>query len=305
MDAQLPACVRIASIRRVAFMMSNAIGDTLISMVIVQNLRASGIDVCVFGTHVHALRHWFPHVEIHPLPHEADCAALLEPFDAVVQMHRHQPFAQLADAHPHVIDLHDVEYGTWSGCMAERFAQFSRTQFGVAASTTDNGIVAPATLKHRRFRHRVVIHPEASTDDKRWSRERFIALARRLQALGYEVCFVIAPSERMRWSGLEQRGIAAPEFDDLHALACWLYESGWFIGNDSGIGHLASNLSIPTVSLFRRRAVAERWRPAWGTVRVVLPRQWIPTARLKEKFWRQALTCRRVVTVFRQLAEQA
>lgn len=212
---------------------------------------------------------------------------------------------RLTNAHPHVIDLHDVEYGDGPGCMAERFARFSRTHFGAAGSTTDNGIVAPATLKHRRHRHRVVIHPEASTHDKRWSPARFIALGKRLQALGYEVCFVIAPNERERWHGLEQRGIAAPHFDDLHALACWLYESGWFIGNDSGIGHLASNLSIPTISLFRRRAVAERWRPAWGTVRVVLPRQWIPTARLKEKFWREALTCRRVVKVFRQLAEQA
>jgi hypothetical protein len=35
-----------------------------------------------------------------------------------------------------------------------------------------------------------------------------------------------------------------------------------------------------------------------------LPWQWLPTARLKEKFWREALTCRRVVAVFRQLAEQ-
>jgi heptosyltransferase-3 len=303
-DATLPKSVRLASIRRVAFVMSNAIGDSLVSMVIVQNLRASGIDVCVFGTPIYALRHWFPHVEIHPLPREADCAARLEPFDAVVQMHRHQPFAHLAGAHPHVIDLHDIEYADAHGCMAERFVQFCRTRFGIVTGTTENGITAPATLKHRRYRHRVVIHPEASTDDKRWSRARFIALARRLQALGYEVCFVIAPSERARWTELETLGIAAPAFDDLHALACWVYESGWFIGNDSGIGHLASNVSVPTISLFRRRAVAERWRPAWGTVRVVLPWQWLPTSRLKEKFWREALTCRRVVAVFRQLAEQ-
>jgi heptosyltransferase-3 len=35
--------------KRVAFVMSNAIGDTLVSMVIVQNLLRSGIEVTVFG----------------------------------------------------------------------------------------------------------------------------------------------------------------------------------------------------------------------------------------------------------------
>jgi hypothetical protein len=40
-----------------------------------------------------------------------------------------------------------------------------------------------------------------------------------------------------------------------------------------------------TIQVFRRR-VAERWRPAWGTVDVVLPWQWVPTSYLKEKLWR-------------------
>jgi hypothetical protein len=84
-----------------------------------------------------------------------------------------------------------------------------------------------------------------------------------------------------------------------------VYESGWFIGNDSGIGHLASNLGIPSISLFRRRRVAERWRPAWGLVDVVLPWQWVPSAYLKERFWRHTLTCNRVLSAFARLTRQA
>ena len=79
----------------------------------------------------------------------------------------------------------------------------------------------------------------------------------------HDVQFVIAPHERERWRDLAALDIAAPHFANLHELACCVYESGWFIGNDSGIGHLASNLGIPSLSLFRRRRVAERWRPAW------------------------------------------
>lgn len=305
MSAARPESDTFASIRRIAFVMSNALGDSLISMVIVENLRANGYEVSVFGTHIHALRRWFSHVTVYPLPAEADRASCFAPFDAVLQMHRHQPFADLARVHPRVIDLQDIEYGDWPGCMAERFARLCRERFGVVSGTTDNAMIAPIWLDHRRFRRRVVIHPEASTDDKRWLRERFITVAKRLQSLGYEVCFVLASHERGRWADLERHGILAPEFRDLHALACWLYESGWFIGNDSGIAHLASNLRVPTISLFRRRAVAKRWRPAWGTVRVILPWSWIPSAHLKEKLWRHAITCRHVIAVFRQMAEQA
>jgi heptosyltransferase-3 len=201
--------------------------------------------------------------------------------------------------------LHDVEFGDRPGCMAQRFADFCRDDLALRAPVVDNGITAPASLVHRRNDKRVMIHPEASTEDKRWFSHRFVRLAQRLRKRGYDVQFVIAPHERERWRDLAALDIPAPHFANLHQLACCVYESGWFIGNDSGIGHLASNLGIPSLSLFRRRRVAERWRPAWGVVDVVLPWQWVPTAYLKEKLWRQTLTCNRVLAAFARLTRQA
>jgi len=115
---------------------------------------------------------------------------------------------------------------------------------------------------------------------------------------------VIAPHERERWHTLSEAGLPVTEFDTLHDLAAWVYESGWCIANESGIGQLASNLDIPTLSLFRRRGVAERWRPAWGRTRVVLPWQWVPTAFLKERLWRQTLTCGRVLAAFQRMVHE-
>ncbi|WP_233836463.1 glycosyltransferase family 9 protein [Paraburkholderia sp. ZP32-5] len=286
---------------RIAISMSNALGDTLVLMTIAYNLHQAGVDVTVFGSQAHALRQWFPRIAIYPLPHGTDARAAFAPYDVVLQMHRHQPLAHLRDVHPNVRDLDDVIFGDRPGCMAERFADFCRDSLGLREVVTGNGITPPATLRHRIHQRRVAIHPEASTEDKRWLAARFIRLARQLSKRGYEVHFVIAPHERERWRALERAGIAMPEFDSVDALASWLYESGWFIGNDSGVGHLASNLRVPTISLFRRRGVSERWRPAWGTVRVVLPWQWVPTAGLKERFWRQTLTCSRVMAAFRSI----
>lgn len=293
-----------APVGRVAFVASNAIGDTLVSMVIVRNLLDHGADVTVYGTPAHALRHWFPDVSIFPLPRE-NIATAFAPYDRVFQMQRNQPLHDLADVHPRVVTLHDVEFGDRPGCMAQRFADFCRDDLSLSAAVLDNGIAAPPSLEHRRHGKRVMIHPEASTEDKRWFPHRFIRIAQRLRKRGYDVQFVIAPHERERWRDLAKFDIPAPHFANLHELACCVYESGWFIGNDSGIGHLASNLGIPSLSLFRRRRVAERWRPAWGVVDVVLPWQWVPTAYLKEKLWRQTLTCNRVLAAFSRLTRQA
>ncbi|SAL56689.1 heptosyltransferase family protein [Caballeronia udeis] len=293
-----------APVGRVAFVTSNAIGDTLVSMVIVRNLMDNSVDVTVYGTPAHTLRHWFPGVAICALPQDG-LTTTFAGYDTVFQMQWNQPLRDLVDVHPHVVTLHDVEFGNRPGCMAQRFADFCRDDLALREPVLDNGITAPAGLVHRRNSKRVMIHPEASTEDKRWFSHRFVRLAQRLRKRGYDVQFVIAPHERERWRHLAAFDIPAPRFENLHELACCVYESGWFIGNDSGIGHLASNLGIPSLSLFRRRGVAERWRPAWGVVDVVLPWQWVPTAYLKEKLWRQTLTCNRVLAAFARLTRQA
>jgi len=286
---------------KVAFVMSNAIGDTLVCMIIVKNLIKNNIPVTVFGSPAFALRGWFPGVVIRSLPAGDEVAPALAGFDTVIQMQVDQPIRTLQQCHPRVVTLHHVEFGEREGCMGERFAEFCRRDLLLPNIDTDNGLFAPAELQHRRYKQRVMIHPEASTPDKCWTPQRYIKIALQLRRRGFDVHFVIAPHERVRWGGLAAHGISAPHFSDLNALAGCVFESGWFIGNDSGIGHLASNLHIPTISLFRRRRVAMRWRPVWGRVGVVLPWQWIPSSFLKEKLWRQTLTCGRVLRTFSRL----
>ena len=106
-----------------AFVASNAIGDTLISMVIVRNLIDHGFDVTVYGTSAYAFREWFPHITILPLPQE-NIAATFATYDTVFQMQWNQPLHDLIDVHPNVSTLHDVEFGKRTGCMAQLFTDF-------------------------------------------------------------------------------------------------------------------------------------------------------------------------------------
>jgi heptosyltransferase-3 len=281
--------------------LSAAIGDSLLMMTIARNLQQHGVLVTVFGRQIQSLRDWFPGVETQADLDAEDLAAGLSCFDTVIQMHRNKPFAGLEQCHPRVMLLDHVCGVHSSESMADRLAQFCRDELGLAGAHKSNGMTAPPGLQHRKHPTRVAIHPTASTADKCWLPSRFIRLAIRLRELGFSPEFVVAPQERADWMHIERFGLTLPELGSLENVATWIYESGWFIGNDSGIGHLASSLHIPTLSLFMRRGIAHTWRPGWGAGQVLIGSTYLPTGFLKERYWKYMLSVSQVSRAFEQL----
>jgi ADP-heptose:LPS heptosyltransferase len=85
---------------------------------------------------------------------------------------------------------------------------------------------------HPRTGRRIVIHPGAARPVREWPRERFAAVAAQLETEGWEV-ETLDPASR-----------------DLAGLLDRLAGADRFIGNDSGPGHLAALLGVPTFTLF-------------------------------------------------------
>ena len=297
-------CVANAKARTAAFVMSPALGDSLNLLVIAHNLVRAGWQVEIFGNHAWSLARWFPHLSMNSALREEEAPDRLAEFGVVLQMHRDRPLKSLREWHPGFVDLHDVEYADDGRCMAHRFAAFAVDHFGLQTVEISNGIRAPQEFQHRRYARRVAVHPEASTADKRWLARRFIGLAQRLSGEGFAPEFVVSDSERVRWLPLASATPPLCSFRETADLAAWLYESGWFIGNDSGLGHLASALGIPTLTVFRRRRVAQRWRPGFQCGEIVLPPWWVLSAGLKERWWRESISVRRVQRAFRLLRER-
>ncbi|HTI18020.1 MAG TPA: glycosyltransferase family 9 protein [Trinickia sp.] len=282
-------------------MLSPALGDSLLMMTIARNLRLAQIAVTAFGSQMQVIKDWFPDIDIRPDLTEDRLDATLPEFDAVIQMHRDRPFVDLHRLHPRVILLEPLYRARSPEAMADRLARFCKEQLGLTLAGKSNGITAPPGLEHRRHSLRVAIHPTASTSDKCWLPSRFLRLALQLRERGFQPQFVVAPQERAEWRHVERSGLTLPHFDSLHDVATWLYESGWFIGNDSGIGHLASSLQVPTLSLFMRRGIARTWRPGWGSGQVLVGSSLLPTGRLRERYWKYMLSVGKVTQAFDQL----
>lgn len=293
--------IKLEPTQKIAFILSPRLGDSLLSMIVVHNLVRHGYQLTVFSDYLQPLQAWFPWVEILPRPAPAVAKTTLQCYDLVLQAFIADtlPEAQIEPARLKILE--HSRYNWQQKPMVDIQIDFCRYVFSLQDVVRENGIQVPAHLKHRHHLRRVVIHPTSYELQKNWLPKRFMRLADQLQKRDYQPAFIVSPAERPTW--LQQ--VATPEllpaFASLAEVAAWIYESGWFIGNDSGIGHLASNLGIPTITLGMRPKMLQRWRPAWAPGIVLLPPSWLIGPWLKRKLWKYFISVSRVLTAFKQL----
>lgn len=113
----------------------------------------------------------------------------------------------------------------------------------------------------------VIIHPGSGSGKKNWPVDRFAEVFTGLKHAGQSPVFLLGPAEDF----LEKEiGGPAHRVSDLFELVALLGKTGGFIGNDSGVTHLAAYLGLPVVAIFGP-SDPERWRPFGKHVKIVRP----------------------------------
>lgn len=101
-----------------------------------------------------------------------------------------------------------------------------------------------------------VIHPFSGSERKNWPLLRYRDLAERLPL-------------PVKWcAGAEEDLTDAVRIPDLYQLGCWLAAASVYIGNDSGITHLAAAFGVPMTAIFGATDPAV-WAPRGERVRIV------------------------------------
>lgn len=95
----------------------------------------------------------------------------------------------------------------------------------------------------------VVMHPGSGSSGKNWPLENFLALAREHRACKTKVTWCLGPAE-IEQGLLEKLDDDVLICDSLVELAARLTGADCFVGNDSGITHLAAAMGVPTVAVF-------------------------------------------------------
>ena len=285
--------------RRIAIVAAGGFGDALIFNSAALALKNKGVETTLFSDSIGGFGKWLEG----PFAPQPGSSEKFEGFAAVFLQHDNSlkaraiynlPFPVFTFFGSHKVSKHGpLKEGRDfvadpNQTMIENLKKALQLLFQISCKELPSGLKPPPHLTYCRYPKRIVIHPLSASKEKNWLKQRFLKVACWLEKEGFKPLFATPPEERLIWGG--------PSISSLETLASLIYESGGFLGNDSGPGHIASALHIPHLILGQSEKHLRLWRPGWGQGAILTPPSWIPPLRLKEKCWKQLITENNVIT---------
>lgn len=291
----------------------NGLGDGINLLVLSNNLHLNGYEVMTYQNVIGTMQNWFPHLPVQPYPPIEEIPHILRTYELffvawndssdftkqLIQEGKRRFPEQMKVIYLYP-SRHIVNETYYSDCLtnpsvsiAQNMRSLCEQVLHLPKSTKNAGIIAPTRLTHKKYPKRVAFHPTSGRPAKNWPKEKFIKLALHLKSEGFQPVFIPGVQHAADWSDLPSLGLEVEHFANLDELSEFLYESGYLIGNDSGLGHLASALGIGTMTLCRRKALAKLWAPSFSPGVVVTPSSLIPNIRglrLRDRHWSRFIT---------------
>lgn len=294
--------------KKIAIVCAAGIGDALIFQIAACQLQLRGAQVTTFSQHLPGFGKWLEGYSLAYQPPLDQIEETFRDFDAVFLQHDNSPKAKKIHALPlpvytfygtHQVHKHGPLHPTRDYVadphltMVDNLLLALQKLFATGPVTADNGLKPPRGLLHRRYAKRIAIHPLSTAPSKNWPREKFLRFAETFQAEGFDPVFLVPSADRSEWG--------SPDLSTLEKLASFLYESGSFLGNDSGPGHLASYLQIPHLIIAREVALMRIWQPGWLKGKICFPPSWLPNWKiLRNEGWKYFVPTKTVIHAFKE-----
>ena len=299
--------------KKAAVFCSRGLGDALLFAIIGNNLVKNGYQVTIFHDFLDQLYDWMFPCDILPYPQEDNnLHALLEEYTLLVingdDRRISQKIVQIAKTYyskkTYVLFPTTCKGKNLPGdflfdrekSMVQNLVFFCQDVLKLKNVVCDNGINAPSSLIYAKHEKRVILHTWAATSHRRWPLKKFLLLAKKIKKIGYEPVFFMTPKEAAE-NDFPITGFPVVIVKNLQELAKLIYEASFFVGNDSGVGHLASCLKIPTVSIFSSKRKKGLWRPDWYKNQAVVPYSIVPNIkglRMRQRCWKSLIEVSRV-----------
>ncbi|HEY4254944.1 MAG TPA: glycosyltransferase family 9 protein [Chlamydiales bacterium] len=304
----------------------NGLGDGVNCLVLSNHLHLNGFQVTTYQNTIGSMQNWFPHLPVVSYPSLEELPRILQAYDwyFVVWNDANELVRQLIlegkrrfPDRLKVIYLypskHIVNEPYYTDCLtehdlsvAENMRILSMRVMHLPKTTESNGFIPPQGLQFKKYPKRLVMHPTSGKASKNWPKEKFVKLALHLKKEGFEPVFVPGAKEMPNWLDIKQQGLELADFSTLDELTRFIYESGYLVGNDSGLGHVASAIGIQTLILCRRKAVAKMWAPSFTKGQVLTPSSFIPNIRgfrLRDRCWHHFITVKMAWRAFERLVQ--
>jgi heptosyltransferase-3 len=263
-----------------------ALGDTIVTLPALRALRREAGpegDLDLVGTepYIGLARGDGSASRVHPFergPFRTDLRDFVSSFDVVVAWTRHDPLRAVLAASdiasleapplpPPGIHASDHLLGTLSPWGITGRAPAPAIVFSDdARREASQWMTSQALVPGPRF---VALHPGSGSPAKNWPEARFQDLARLARAAGYGVVWVAGEADVDRVTRLES-SVPAPVARqlELSVLGAVLSRASGYVGNDSGVSHLAAATGVPSIVLFGPTD-PRQWAPRGSMVGVV------------------------------------
>lgn len=313
--------------KKAAVFSCKGLGDGLLALVISHNLFLNGYQTITYHDGgLESLQKWFSHLPIAPYPCLENCLQNMEAYDLFCICYSKSFFASalIREAKkkfpqttfvinpmlfrkkhfpPYYADTQFDPRIT----VVKNYQKFCQKILPHKNATTGTGIVPPFNdHEYKKYSRRIIIHPTSGNAEKNWLFNKYLHLAMRIREKGWEPHFVVGPEDYLNFSIKLSSSFPIHSFPTFHELGSFLFQSAGVIGNDSGIGHFASLLQLPTVTVFRNYRLARLWKPGWCLGKTVFVSSWIPNLspfRMRDKYWKNLLSEKKVFQAFCDIFE--
>jgi hypothetical protein len=308
---------------KIAIHSAPGLGDAFLMMIVAHHLTLHGHKVIFFHPHVTLLAPIFPTITIHCYPNLQDYDSRFLEFDETLLQNDHSERSwrllnlrndeklnnlKVLFIKPYPKQTKEKDFTFDQKLLFSSNLQKALSTFYQIDASKENGLVFSESQKKQIHKNRVMIHPTSGDQKRNWCKKKFVQLDQMLKKLNYDVIFCISEAEKKSFISDETSKLTIKPFSTLKGLAEDLNKACYFIGNDSGVGHLASYLGLKTITISGNKKHSMLWRPSWEKNILVTPSFPLPNfkglvykyfnGRIRDNHWQKFISTKKVLHAF-------
>lgn len=305
----------------VAILCPQGLGDALLMMILSYHFQKKEHSVTFYHNQIDLIKPLFPNTSFAPYPSLSNFEEIFRDYDLVIIENDHSERAWTLIRLREQKKLNNVTFLFPKPCkkiseprdyifntkvpVATNLAEASQKLLQMPDATKNNGLTLLKGIKNLH-KNRVAIHPTSKDPKRNWKKKQFLSLATQLKKRGFDPVFIVSVQEKVDWEDIIAQGYSLYISTSLIDLATFIYESSYLIGNDSGLGHLASNVGIPTLTISGNPKRVRLWRPDFYTNKIVTLPLDLPNFKgigfkFRDNYWQNFISVGKVLRNFKQL----